>query len=150
MIKNIKLYKIKDKEHLVLDIKTIFGNYIFFKNISKNFLQSNSRRYFLSIIDNNNEQIVIGGISCSFYDDYKKYSVPTLIPIYELMFSNLLNEIANDMFVNSKKIIINEIDFIKNFYDEEITRIYTLNNVYQQINKLEKEFKHIKKEEVLL
>lgn len=149
MIKNIKLYNIKEYKHIVLDIETILGNYIFFKNIDENFFQINSRRYFLSI-NYNYKKETIGGISHKFYDDYKKFSMPELVPIHELIFSNYLNEIAIDMFNNIREIIIKEMDYIKNFYDETTTRLYTLKNIYYEINKLEKEFRHTKIEEVII
>lgn len=149
MIKNIKLYNIKEYKHIVLDIETIFGNYIFFKNIDEKFFQINSRRYFLSI-NYNDKKETIGGISHNFYDDYKKFSIPELVPIHELIFSNYLNEIAIDMFINVREIIIKEMDYIKNFYDETTTRLYTLKNIYYEINKLEKELKHINLEEVII
>lgn len=148
MIKNIKLYKLsQDGNFSILKIKTTTKTFIFFKYIEEKYL--NKKEYCDLCIEDNNKRKVSGDkiyfqIKLLKSGKYKK------IESYELVFLSNIEEMINNYFLLIKKELIDKMYQYKNYYNEQYFEVINSKIMYDEINKLEKEFRHIKLEEVII
>lgn len=151
MIRNIKLYKLShDGNFSILKIKTTTKTFVFFKYIEEKY--SNKKEYCELYIKDNNYKIKVHGNKIYFQIQLLKSGKYRKIDLYELIFSfnSNIKEMINNYFFLAKKELTKEMYFYKNFLDEEISEIVDSKKMYDEINKLEKELKHINLEEVII
>lgn len=140
MIKKIECFNRSSAGHKQVEIETTTCFFIFY--ITK----INS-----SLFDYEFE-IHLNGKSIPYISS-RRYDVQFFLDIlskekiksYELIFSESTDNFFNDLFFNIKKNIIKEIE--QNYMKKSVSKY---KKMYDEISKLEKQYKHIKKEEVFI